>query len=405
MLAIHSASPYRRLSRLILGEAAAIAVLFVTEFLGPVQGLAAWLDLTLAIALLLLLAKEAITLAGRKRGRVYDLSFFNNVLLAFGSLMLCLFVFEACLTFAQFSQSSKDLVIPPAWERRPVNMPGAGSAYYWHGHLHVHNQDGMRRTVPFPPKPDGVFRIMLVGDSLTYGYGLAEEQTYPSLVCRDLKSEYRVECLNLGVAGAQSEDITKTVQAFLPRLDPDLIVYGICLNDFLPSGKGEYASNRAYPFPLPRELKRYLLKQTLAGRFFDQAYDGLLIRLGLRHDFFDDILKDFQGYQTRFARDMKEMNRYVLENRLPPVIALVLDQYPQYNGRGYRIAQAAEKYAAQAGLTVVPTEEYYRRHDGRSLMISRWEGHPNLEANEIFARLLLPAIRKTPSLAAFRKIN
>ncbi len=44
------------------------------------------------------------------------------------------------------------------------------------------------------------------------------------------------------------------------------------------------------------------------------------MRFGIRKDFYEDILCDFDGCRTRFARDVKEMNAYVLAGGLPPVV-------------------------------------------------------------------------------------
>jgi len=45
------------------------------------------------------------------------------------------------------------------------------------------------------------------------------------------------------VAGAQSNDIYTILQRKLLTLRPDLVFYGVYLNDFLPSGAGKYGNN------------------------------------------------------------------------------------------------------------------------------------------------------------------
>jgi acyl-CoA thioesterase-1 len=55
------------------------------------------------------------------------------------------------------------------------------------------------------PKPSGVPRIVFLGDSLTAGYGLAREQSVPSLIQAHLKTAgYRYEVVNAGVSGDTS---------------------------------------------------------------------------------------------------------------------------------------------------------------------------------------------------------
>ena len=42
------------------------------------------------------------------------------------------------------------LSLPEEWKRREVSVPGAWRAFYWHGALHVLNEDHLRWSQPFP---------------------------------------------------------------------------------------------------------------------------------------------------------------------------------------------------------------------------------------------------------------
>jgi hypothetical protein len=116
-------------------------------------------------------------------------------------------------------------------------------------------------------------------------------------------------------------------------------------------------------------------------------YQSVLIMLGLSMDFYDDILKDFNGYQKRFGADVTRMNDFVRAQGLPPIVGLTFNQFVEVGGRGHRIAQIAEKLMRDAGFDVIPTDDYYRRYDGRAFTVSRWEGHPDEEANMLFASM------------------
>ena len=260
----------------------------------------------------------------------------------------------------------------------------------------------MRRTTPFPPKLDNRFRIMIVGDSLTYGYGVREEETYPMQIEAALKKSFNVEVLNLGVSGSQSEDINKIIREYAPLLQPDLIIYGVCLNDFLPSGVGEYQNNMAYRFPLPEAVKRFLSEKTHLGRLFSDAYNSGLMKFGLRNDFFKDILKNFKNYQTRFAQDVKDMNVFVLNRGLPPVVAMVLNQFPDLNSNGYQIAMVTEEHLKNAGMAIISTKEYYQRYDKQKMVVSPWEGHPNANAHKIFADFLVVHLQLRSDLERYK---
>jgi lysophospholipase L1-like esterase len=304
---------------------------------------------------------------------------------------------------AAASARQQVISMPESWKRTREGVNGSVLIDRYYDVVHIYNQENMRWAIAFPPKREDVYRVMVVGDSLTYGEGLAEEWRFSNLLDLWMNQQFRIEFLNLGVDGAQSEDILKIINKYVPILKPNLVVYAVCINDFLPAGHGEYDTILAYSFPLPDRIKNFLIRNTLTGALLSENYDGALRRMRLRADFFDDILKDFDGYRHRFARDVAEMNWSVRAAGLPPVIGMVLNQYPAYGGRAYQIAKTAESALARAGAVVIPTEDYFRRYHGQAMDISRWEGHPNEVANYIWASMIAKELRVRQDLELFRK--
>ncbi len=295
------------------------------------------------------------------------------------------------------------ITLPPELEQRPAEVEGANRAYTWHGALHVKDPNSFRRATPFPAREEHVFRVVVVGDSLTYGQGIEERWTYARQLEALLAPDYNVEVLNLGVSGHQSEDILGKVRDFLPSLNPDLVIYGVCPNDFLPSGIGQYQNNYAYALPLPESVKTFFTDNSRLAQLSEDAYNLALLKLGLRVGFFDDILNGFTGYQQRFARDVARMNELVTAHGLPPMVALTLDQHPHKDSPGYRISQAAEQYLEEAGMDVIDMAPYYQQFGGLRFRVSRWEGHPNETANAIWATMLNRHLRSLDALRPFRK--
>lgn len=386
---------------LLAGAGAWLGFVAAARLFAAARGVPAILLAATAVASLLLALRQATSLLAVALGR-RPLPRFRRLLLALAAAAVAAALLEALLGAlasrpprASPSPAAPRAVMPEALARREVTVPGAHAAWWWQGQLHVFDAEGFRRTEPFPPRRPGVLRVVAVGDSLTYGYGVAAEEAWPAVLERELGRARPVEVLNLGVCGAQSEEIGGVVERHLAALAPDLVVYGVCLNDFLPAGRAEYANNRAWPVSFPGSA--HLEAATRLGALAAAGYDRLLMRLGVRADFTTDILRGFGGYRERFARDVALLNRAVTARGLPPVVALVLDQRPDTRGAGWRIAQAAEEALRAAGMTVVPAEGYVRANDGRlDLVVSRWEGHPGAEAHRIFAAELTRAIAALP---------
>jgi len=287
--------------------------------------------------------------------------------------------------------------MPAEWDKIPLNRPpGCNEAYRWHGHDHYFYAEGFRRTVPLDPKPEDTWRIVFFGDSLTYAQGIADENSYVSILSREL-TEYaaalgkKLDVINLGVCGANSPDILEFGYRYLALLRPDLVVYGMCLNDFNTKGS-EYRYNYRWKLPIPESFNQWMWHRTRAWRWLSVKYNEFLMRMGLRDDFYGDILRDWDGYQMRFGSDVRKMNDFVLTRGLPPVVFMVVSQSPTVGGRGWQIAMRAEELAGQGGMNVVSCSDYFTKYDGMNLKVSEWEGHPNEEAHRIFADELKPVL-------------
>src|SRR5437867_4072371 len=92
----------------------------------------------------------------------------------------------------------------------PYVMRPGFEATVRHGPLRVHvrtNELGLRGpSVPPRPAP-GIHRILALGDSATFGEGLAAEEAFPALLEGELaaRTGERYEVLNAGVEGYNSE--------------------------------------------------------------------------------------------------------------------------------------------------------------------------------------------------------
>lgn len=97
-----------------------------------------------------------------------------------------------------------------------------------------HNALGLRGAVPEVPKSRP--RVLVLGDSIAYGYGLAPEDTIPQRLGEYLASmELSVEVLNGGTCGYDSRQEARWLELRGDDLEPDAVVVLYCMNDALPS--------------------------------------------------------------------------------------------------------------------------------------------------------------------------
>src|SRR3990172_85594 len=85
----------------------------------------------------------------------------------------------------------------------PVNGHVNGEWYTW-GHLVKNNKHGFREKDFSYPKPPGTYRIMVLGDSFTWGEGLAVQERYTAIAEKLLNEHFddrKFEVLNFGTRG------------------------------------------------------------------------------------------------------------------------------------------------------------------------------------------------------------
>ena len=81
---------------------------------------------------------------------------------------------------------------------------------------------------------EDTFTIVFLGDSLTEGLGLEENEAFPNLIAQRFESEGRddIEVVNAGVSGSTSASGLSRMQWYV-RSQPDLLVLALGANDGL----------------------------------------------------------------------------------------------------------------------------------------------------------------------------
>src|SRR5436305_1082672 len=88
---------------------------------------------------------------------------------------------------------------------------------------------------PAPAKPDkSVAKIVAFGDSLTAGYGLNPEDSYPSLLQKKLAADgFDYEVVNAGISGDTSADGVRRIDWSLEGGDVKVVILELGANDIL----------------------------------------------------------------------------------------------------------------------------------------------------------------------------
>ena len=96
-----------------------------------------------------------------------------------------------------------------------------------------YNRDGLRDREHALAKPNGVRRVIALGDSTTLGWRLRPEEAYPQVLQDRASALGRdVEVFNVGLGGWSTRQELIAYRRIARAYRPDLVLLGICLNDF-----------------------------------------------------------------------------------------------------------------------------------------------------------------------------
>jgi len=110
---------------------------------------------------------------------------------------------------------------------------------FWHTSIDgewkfVTNAQGFRDHRNFTyEKKQGVIRVVTLGDSMTQGFEVNQEQTYSAVIERHLAEHgIQTEVINMGVSGFSTAEELVLLENEAIKYNPDYVVLGFYANDF-----------------------------------------------------------------------------------------------------------------------------------------------------------------------------
>lgn len=199
------------------------------------------------------------------------------------------------------------------------------------------NSEGLRDTASHPvPKPSGVFRVLLVGDSFTMGADNQYDEIWPVLLERTLLQKgYRVDIINAGIESFDTGSELIMMRRLVPKYHPDLVLTAFLPNDIFDNRVPDAAPHAAFA------------TATQAGMsFIDFQSLYLFKRILLRNDFvytgaywMTSRRQYFTETQTRHAAEQYAATRELLSRA---------SQYASTEGSRFAVASIPQCFQVLA---------------------------------------------------------
>lgn len=246
------------------------------------------------------------------------------------------------------------------------------------------NAEGLRdRDFGFDRTP-GTARVLMIGDSLTEGWGVPFEDTFSKRIERLFADDgVQAEVINTGVGNWNT---IQEVQFFLTnayRYQPDVVVLNYFVNDAEPLAQ----SNP--PSFLTRHCYSCIF---LAGRF-----DTLLRQFSERQDWQDYYLGLYDDGQAQGWIDSRaaidKLAAYCAENGIELLVASLPELHDVQNYQFGRITELVQNAAKENGAQFVDLLLAVEDYESSLLWVTPPDPHPNALANQLLAQGLFDALR------------
>lgn len=274
-------------------------------------------------------------------------------------------------------------------------------------------------------KKEGEFRIALMGDSFTEGFQLFERHHFRNIMEEHLNngSSKKVQVLNFGVGGFNFADMYIYYQNYASQFDPDIVIFMVRPNDFLPRSNiipapYLYLQNNElkinYDF---RNSNKYILYQNYRFFFENSSYVKMLntIYKLIEQGFAPSIIFDrlySEIYVPYKYKNITHKGKEERENEMSKTVSRYFDQLLTTkkaidtlgkNGNAYFLYRAdfpenVHNYIVNAGIKVIKLDTPLNTLEHKGIdplywKASRTRGHWNHEAHSEIGKYLADVIR------------
>jgi hypothetical protein len=256
------------------------------------------------------------------------------------------------------------------------------------------NSRGFRDHERNETKPAGTRRVLVLGDSFTWGHGVELEDTYPRRLERVLERRQGTpwEVVSLALPGMNTVDQAVQLGEIGMAYAPDVVLLGYVLNDSEDAQAAE--TRRAAEWAEPGSLG--VLDHSALARLVQRRIWATLENRRRVAGYRSMYAAEASGWQAA-QRALTEMGRLCHERNVPfvavifPLFGNPLDQRYPFTGLHEEVARAAEVSGARV-VDLLPT---YRGLRSEILVVDGVDDeHPNEVAHRLAAAAIRPVIEE-----------
>ncbi|MFA6198755.1 MAG: hypothetical protein WC734_06440 [Patescibacteria group bacterium] len=294
-----------------------------------------------------------------------------------------------------------------------------GTLYTW-GHVITNNSYGFREREFTVPKPTGTYRLMVLGDSMSWGVGVPVNDRYSNLlenILNETASSQHFEVLNFAAQAANIADELATLQKYIDVAEPDQIVIGFNFDDIDSADNIVDPENRRLATEYNRLIDPYFTKLRLyylSGQTV-KAIKQAATLAGYIPDQTVEVQRQLASQKTNlysFENTLQQIKAISDTHHLPPPILIILER-GLYTDRPTNYAHPepalqaiidqqilAEKTAQSVGfITQHHREDIAYQLNDQILSVNAVDHHPSVALHRLYAAKLRDTVLANMSYA------
>jgi lysophospholipase L1-like esterase len=288
------------------------------------------------------------------------------------------------------------------YDRRLLHRLKPNQEAFTHSFHVATNSYGLRNEEFTPKPPPGTFRILCLGDSLTFGNGVDLSDTYPKQLEIRLNGagRQRYEVINAGVPAYDTWQEVTYLREEGWQFEPNLVIIGFYANDIVPrpsrltppagvarhevksrsdiANAAVYLLKRSRVLLLLRERFNQLMSQISPS--LDVIHQQSLLR-GTPHHYVEAGFREVDASFGELTTLAKE-HEFAMIVVMFPMAEQIVAKYPNaiYPDR-------VKEIAGRHGIPVIDLMPAFEREfSGFGSLFIEWDGHPNARAYAIAAK-------------------
>jgi lysophospholipase L1-like esterase len=261
-----------------------------------------------------------------------------------------------------------------------------------------HNSLGFRDVERPPTKAPGTFRILGLGDSFTYGAGVALEETYLSRLEVRLNARggrLRTEIVKAGIPRFFPEPQRLLLEHYGIQFEPDLVLVGFLPNDVIDTFLGlEAVTVDASGYLLTREARELgawgmkAFEYSFAARLLLKQY--VVWRAARKYrPRWDDIFESRGFHESDWVKIEAEFGKMasIAESAGARLVILHIPQQGPWTDRNHYPARRLSAWAARRGVEFVDALLAMEKRGGEPLYYPK-DGHCTAAGHAVIADVL-----------------